>query len=63
LRKLDLYGVWNLGEAGRVRVSGANLLRRDTLASERYSDADGVRRLDTRTAGVAVLRVSFERGW
>jgi outer membrane receptor for ferrienterochelin and colicin len=63
LRKLDLYGVWNLGEAGRVRVGGANLLQRNTLASERYSDADGVRRLDTRTAGAAVLRVSFERGW
>jgi outer membrane receptor protein involved in Fe transport len=62
-RELDLYAVWRLSAATRLRFAVANLLRQDFVEQSLYDD--GARRLlrydDKR--GFATWRVTWERGW
>jgi outer membrane receptor protein involved in Fe transport len=62
-RELDLYAVWRLAAASRLRFAVANLLRQDFVEQSLYDD--GARRL-LRTGvrpGFATWRVTWEQGW
>jgi outer membrane receptor protein involved in Fe transport len=63
VRKLDLYAVWQLDGAMRLRVGALNLLRRDMTGWDSAAVAEGVQRLLTRTAASPTLRVGLERNW
>ncbi len=62
-RKLDLYAAWRLGADTRLRVSGANLLARDTVTGSTYTGGGVVRALSERTRATAVLRFNLEHRW
>lgn len=63
VRKLDLYGNWQLFRATRLRIGAAGLLRRDGAELQTYADATGARRTLTRTESAPTLRASVERNW
>lgn len=63
VRKLDLYAVWQLDGATRLRAGALNLLRRDMTGWDSVLVAEGVQRLATRTAASPTLRVGLERNW
>jgi outer membrane receptor protein involved in Fe transport len=65
VRKLDLYAVWQLDAATRLRLGAANLLRRDTQewSSAALGGAGGTQRLFTRTDVSPTLRAGLERSW
>ncbi|CAN7309121.1 TonB-dependent receptor [Pseudoduganella sp. LjRoot289] len=63
VRKLDLYATWQWSAATRLRIGAANLLRRDGVELQTYTDAAGVRRVLTRTDSAPTLRASVERNW
>jgi outer membrane receptor protein involved in Fe transport len=65
VRKLDLYAVWQLDAATRLRLGAANLLRRDTQewSSAALDGAGGTQHLFTRTDVSPTLRASLERSW
>lgn len=63
VRKLDLYGTWQLDAATRLRLGAANVLRRDGAELQTYTDPAGARRMLTRTDSAPTLRASMERNW
>jgi outer membrane receptor for ferrienterochelin and colicin len=68
VRKLDLYAVWQLDAATRLRLGAANLLRRDTqewssAALGGAAGAGGTQRVFTRTDVSPTLRAGLERNW
>ena len=63
VRKLDLYAVWELDGATRMRLGAANLLRRDTSEWASAAIPGGVQRLLTRTDVSPTLRAGLERSW
>lgn len=62
-RKLDLYAVWSLDAATRLRLGASNLARRDTLAVQAYTGPAGTRRVAGLTSGYATLRAGIEHNW
>ncbi|SFU57156.1 TonB-dependent receptor [Pseudoduganella namucuonensis] len=62
-RKLDLYAVWSLAAATRLRLGASNLLRRDTQAVQAYAGPAGTRRVEGLTSGYATLRAGIEHNW
>ena len=63
VRKLDLYAVWELDGATRLRLGAANLLRRDTSEWASAAIPGGIQRLLTRTDVSPTLRAGLERSW
>jgi outer membrane receptor protein involved in Fe transport len=62
-RELDLYAVWRVSAASKLRFAVANLLRQDYVEQSLYDD--GARRL-LRTGdrrGLATWRATWERNW
>jgi len=62
-RKIDAYAAWRLGNETRLRLSGANLLRRDAVSGAIHRDSTGARLLAERTGSHATLRISLEHRW
>lgn len=62
-RKLDVYVAWRLDADTRLRVSGANLLKRNAVSGDEYRDGNGARLLNERSRGTATVRVSIEHRW
>lgn len=63
VRKLDVVAAWRLGSETGLRISGANLLRRDAVSGAIYRDSSGAQRLSERTRDHATLRISLEHRW
>lgn len=63
VRKLDVLAAWRLDSETGLRISGANLLRRDAVSGAIYRDSSGARRLSERTRDHATLRISLEHRW
>ncbi|MNY48607.1 hypothetical protein D3C86_1839530 [compost metagenome] len=63
VRKLDLYAVWQLDSATRMRLGAVNLLRRDTFELSSVVVPGGVQRLLIRTDVSPTLRAGLERSW
>jgi outer membrane receptor protein involved in Fe transport len=64
VRKLDLYAVWQLDAATRLRLGAVNLLRRQTVEwSAAQLGGAGVQQVLTRTDVSPTLRVGLERNW
>ncbi|KQV82567.1 hypothetical protein ASD15_11260 [Massilia sp. Root351] len=63
VRKLDLYAVWELDSATRVRLGAENLMRKDTTDWASADIPGGVQRLLTRTDVSPTLRAGLERSW
>lgn len=63
VRKLDLYAVWQMDSATRVRLGAVNLLRRDKMEWSSAMVPGGVQRLLTRTDVSPTLRAGLERTW
>lgn len=62
-RKLDAYVAWRLDADTRLRLSGANLLKRDAVSGAEYRDGNGTRLLNERTRGTATVRLTVEQRW
>lgn len=62
-RQLDAYAAWRLGGETRLRLGGANLLRRDAVSGAIHRDGSGARQLSERTRSHATLRFSLEHRW
>jgi outer membrane receptor for ferrienterochelin and colicins len=59
-RVLDIYALWRLDAATRIRLSVANVLRQDNVDAQSYFDPSGELRLTTTAATSTVVRVSVE---
>jgi outer membrane receptor protein involved in Fe transport len=62
-RKLDVYAAWRLGGETRLRLAGANLLRRDAVSGAIHRDGNGALLMSERTRNHASLRFSLEHRW
>ncbi|MFM9436301.1 outer membrane receptor protein involved in Fe transport [Janthinobacterium sp. CG_23.3] len=60
-RELDVYALWTLDGKTRLRLSAANLLRRDYVEQSHYQDDYGALRTTRTTSTYPSVRLTLER--